>query len=62
MKLINESVLEITINFLKELRDSNGICLVGLIEDLEHVMQAPSESIEDKPKKIRKRRLSDQED
>ncbi len=61
MKLINESLLEITIDFLKELRESNGICLVGLIEDLEKVMQTPSTS-DDKPKPPRRRRLSDQTD
>ena len=43
MKLINESLLEITIDFLKEVRENDGICLVGLIEDLENVMQSPSE-------------------
>ncbi|HEY8218823.1 MAG TPA: hypothetical protein VIF86_01870 [Methylobacter sp.] len=62
MKLINESVLEITINFLKDVRESNGICLVGLIEDLENIMQTPSVCVDDQPKSIRKRRLSDQED
>ncbi|HEY8158780.1 MAG TPA: hypothetical protein VIF10_08750 [Methylobacter sp.] len=62
MKLINESVLEMTINFLKDVRDDNGVCLVGLIEDLEHIMQTPSVCTDDQPKNIRKRRLSDQED
>jgi hypothetical protein len=58
MKLINEPLLEITIDFLKEIRESNGICLVGLIEDLESIMQSPS-YIDDKPKQPRRRRLSD---
>jgi len=61
MKLINESLLEIIIDFLTELRESNGICLVGLIEDLEKVMQTPSTN-GDKPKPLRRRRLSDQTD
>lgn len=61
MKLINEPLLEITIDFLKEIRESNGICLVGLIEDLEKVMQSPSfNDINQKPP--RRRRLSDQID
>ena len=61
MKLINESLLEITINFLKEVRESNGICLVGLIEDLETIMQAPSFNDDNLPPP-RRRRLSDQTD
>ncbi|MGZ5007572.1 MAG: hypothetical protein ACXWE9_08870 [Methylobacter sp.] len=61
MKLINESLLEISIDFLKEVRESNGICLVGLIEDLEKIMQSPSFN-GDEPKDPRRRRLSDQVD
>ncbi len=61
MKLINESLLEITIDFLKEVRESSGICLVGLIEDLESVMQSPTFN-DDKQKPTRRRRLSDQID
>ncbi|MGZ4991795.1 MAG: hypothetical protein ACXWFX_14130 [Methylobacter sp.] len=61
MKLINEPLLEITIDFLKELRESNGICLVGLIEDLENIMQSPSFSDEKRPAP-RRRRLSDEID
>ncbi|MGZ4953869.1 hypothetical protein [Methylobacter sp.] len=61
MKLINESLLEITIDFLKEVRENDGICLVGLIEDLENVMQSPSECT-NKPEEPRKRRISDQDD
>lgn len=61
MKLINESLLEITIDFLKEVRESSGICLVGLIEDLENVMQSPTFN-DDKQNPPRRRRLSDQID
>lgn len=61
MKLINESLLEITIDFLKEVRDRDGICLVGLIEDLENVMQSPTFN-DEKQKPPRRRRLSDQTD
>lgn len=61
MKLINEPLLEITIDFLKEIRESNGICLVGLIEDLENVMQSPSFN-DANQKPPRRRRLSDQTD
>ncbi len=61
MKLINESLLEITIDFLKEVRETNGICLVGLIEDLENIMQTPSFS-DDKQKPPRRRRISDEID
>lgn len=61
MKLINEPLLEMTIDFLKEVRENNGICLVGLIEDLEKIMQAPSFS-DDKLEKTRRRRLSDEID
>lgn len=59
MKLISESLLEITIDFLKEVRENDGIFLVGLIEDLENVMQTPSWVGDDKPKETRRRRLSD---
>lgn len=61
MKLINEPLLEMTIDFLKDIRENNGICLVGLIEDLEKIMQTPSFS-DDKQKPPRRRRLSDQID
>lgn len=61
MKLINEPLLEITIDFLKEVRENKGICLVGLIEDLEHIMQTSSFS-DDKPEEPRRRRLSDEID
>jgi hypothetical protein len=61
MKLINESLLEITIDFLKEIRESNGICLVGLIEDLEKIMQSPSYT-DDQAPPPRRRRITDQPD
>ncbi|MDO9049574.1 MAG: hypothetical protein Q7U66_17795 [Methylobacter sp.] len=61
MKLINEPLLEITINFLKEVRENSGICLVGLIEDLENIMQTPSFS-DAKLEEPRRRRLSDEID
>lgn len=59
MKLISESLLEITIDFLKEVRENHGACLVGLIDDLETVMQTPSVAGDDKPPEVRRRRLSD---
>ncbi len=62
MKLISESLLEITIDFLKEVRENSGACLVGLIDDLENVMQTPSVVGDDKPEEIRRRRLSDSVD
>ncbi|MCX7095256.1 MAG: hypothetical protein NTY50_17645 [Methylobacter sp.] len=62
MKLISESLLEITIDFLKEVRENSGACLVGLIDDLENVMQTPSAVGDDKPEEIRRRRLSDSVD
>jgi hypothetical protein len=61
MKLINESLLEITIDFLKEVRETNGICLVGLIEDLEKIMQSPNFS-DDKQPPPRRRRITDEVD
>lgn len=61
MKLINEPLLEMTIDFLKEVRENNGICLVGLIEDLEKIMQSPSFT-DDKLEPPRRRRLSDEID
>jgi hypothetical protein len=62
VKLISESLLEITIDFLKEVRENSGACLVGLIDDLENVMQTPSVVGGDKPEEIRRRRLSDSVD
>ncbi len=62
MKLISESLLEITIDFLKEVRENSGACLVGLIDDLENVMQTPSVVGDDKPEEVRRRRLSDSVD
>ncbi|MGZ8222795.1 MAG: hypothetical protein ACXWT0_14205 [Methylobacter sp.] len=62
MKLISESLLEITIDFLKEVRENSGACLVGLIDDLENVMQTPSVAGDDKPEDVRRRRLSDSVD
>jgi len=62
VKLISESLLEITIDFLKEVRENSGACLVGLIDDLENVMQTPSVVGDDKPEEIRRRRLSDSVD
>ncbi len=59
MKLISESLLEITIDFLKEVRENHGACLVGLIDDLENVMETPSVAGDEKPADIRRRRLSD---
>ncbi|TAK61066.1 hypothetical protein [Methylobacter sp.] len=61
MKLINESLLEITIDFLKEVRETNGICLVGLIEDLEKIMESPNFS-DDKQPPLRRRRITDEVD
>lgn len=60
MKLINESLLEITIDFLKDVRENNGVCLVGLIEDLENVMRTSSMCSDHKPEETRRRRLSDE--
>lgn len=61
MKLINESLLEITIDFLKDVRETNGICLVGLIEDLEKIMESPTFS-DDKQPPPRRRRITDEVD
>jgi hypothetical protein len=62
MKLIHESLLEITIDFLKEIKENDGIFLVGLIEDLENTMKTSSVVGEDTPKETRRRRISDQTD